>query len=808
MSPRPAVDLPDLEPARWIWYPSERTLPNTFLLFRRELDLSEAPVSARGWISAESRYLLAANGTRVQWGPAPCDPRWPEADPFDLAPLLRPGKNVLAVTVLYFGHGDGTWPVGKPGFLLRLECVFADGRREIVVSDERWQIHLSRAWPPGQYKRWYLRALQEEFDSRLHPHGWTTAVFQPTPDWLAAMPLRGSPNRPALAASGQDYTQNLGEGPADCSLRPRRIPLLREYEAPAPRLSGSFRLAWRRPPREYFEMYPPDAFSVAGGPAAQDDGNGGWSIELDGVHGVVLTFEFAEQGVGWPHFEIDAPAGTTVELLVHEAHAPDGPPLLSGVFHAWSRFICRGGRERFEPFDFESLRWLQLHVHGTAGAVQVATVGLRRRVFPWPHEPVACVREPALQRLIAATLNTLNNCAQETLVDGMARERQQYSGDCGHQIHALHLAFGETRLTSRFLSTFSQGLTKDGYFLDCWPAYDRLARLAQRQLDLTVWGPILDHSVGFVFDCWHTYAHTGDLDAVAEAYPRLLRFCAHLAGRIGSDGLLPVEDLGVPSVWIDHDAYLQQQHKQCAFTLYSAAMLRDALAPLARAFGDGGRAAEAERVADRLIKGAVAAFWSPEDRLFVVNRPWLAEEGGNARLCDRSLATALLHDLIPADGRATAVDALVSLPPHALGDNGLGQPEHDPLRSVAGAPRLRRSVEPLPGRAALHSSPGPPGLPSARAGVPPGGAASAARGPRVPRARHAHAVGPHSVRGGRPPGTTTRRSQPTRGLRRRAAAARRVPVHSRSRERTLPRRPAPLPPARGRISPPPPSLVS
>ena len=41
---------------------------------------------------------------------------------------------------------------------------------EKVVSDAAWQALLCRAWPPGHPKRWYLRALQEEFDARLYPH--------------------------------------------------------------------------------------------------------------------------------------------------------------------------------------------------------------------------------------------------------------------------------------------------------------------------------------------------------------------------------------------------------------------------------------------------------------------------------------------------------------------------------------------------------------------------------------------------------------------------------------------------------------
>ena len=41
-------------------------------------------------------------------------------------------------------------------------------------------------------------------------------------------------------------------------------------------------------------------------------------------------------------------------------------------------------------------------------------------------------------------------------------------------------------------------------------------------------------------------------------------------------------NLGVPSVWIDHHAYLKQRHKQCAFNLYIAAAMEKALAPICR----------------------------------------------------------------------------------------------------------------------------------------------------------------------------------------------------------------------------------
>ena len=289
---------------------------------------------------------------------------------------------------------------------------------------------------------------------------------------------------------------------------------------------------------------------------------------------------------------------------------------------------------------------------------------VRRRVFPWPNEPTVRTSEPALQRLFDASVNTLNNCAQETLVDGMARERQQYSGDGGHQMHAVHLAFGEPRLVARYLTTWSQGMTKDGYFLDCWPAYDRLARLMERQLDLTGWGPILDHGVGFNFDCWNHYLYTGDSGGSARAVSAPAPLRPVPAGpRRARDGLLPVEDLGIPSVWIDHVAYQRQRHKQCAFNLYAAAAMQHALAPICRAFGDAGRRRRPRVRPTSLLDGDGAEVLEPRARLSSSTTCPGWPRRKPSRTCDRSLATAVLFDQCPGGRTPAALRSLADCPP-------------------------------------------------------------------------------------------------------------------------------------------------
>ena len=56
---------------------------------------------------------------------------------------------------------------------------------------------------------------------------------------------------------------------------------------------------------------------------------------MDGEKTAAITFEFEEQSVGWPNFTIEAPEGTVIEMLVHEAHQPGGPVLLNSHFHSW-----------------------------------------------------------------------------------------------------------------------------------------------------------------------------------------------------------------------------------------------------------------------------------------------------------------------------------------------------------------------------------------------------------------------------------------------------------------------------------------
>jgi len=661
----------DLSPAKWIWYPAERTLTNSFFLFRKEFNIPKKIKSATGWILGESRYIFYCNGKRIQFGPAPADPRYTEADPIDLTQALQQGNNVLGAQIMYYGHGDGTLPMGKYGFLFSMKLTYEDDSTTLILSDQSWETFFARSWKPGQYKRWYLRALQEEFDARLFPNGWNLKDFEVTGDWQTPKITGVLADKPALASKANDYLFNAGGSANDMELRKRMLPMPVENEVAPSSLLEVQAIKWNRSPQEYFELMTENAYeNGTDKPVLNVHDNGIYEVQHSNAsEGILLTYEFSEQIVGFPFVQFTVPEGTIVELMTQEGHVAykdGGELLMNNHFNAWSRITCKNGENYFEPFEYESLRFLQLHIHGHKGEkIKIEKVGVRRRLYPWKHKPLIKVDNPKIQQIFDACINTVYNNSIETMVDGMGRERQQYSGDIGHQVHVIHPVFDAPEFFRRYMVTYSQGLTKDGFFLDTWPAYDRMNRLAQRQLDLTPWGPLVDHGIGFNFDCYYHYLYCGKLDDFEEVFPRLVRFFYYLEALASEDGLLPVENLGVPTVWMDTDAYQQQRHKQCAFNLYAIAMLKHAFMPLCKAKNETELIKSAEKLADLLLKNTISKFWDTETKCFISNLPWHKEE--EEKLMDeRSLATACLFDLAP-DNQISAMEEVLNTVPDTLG---------------------------------------------------------------------------------------------------------------------------------------------
>ena len=178
--------------------PVRKDLGNRHVLFRRTFDLAAAR-KVRVFITADDYYKLYVNGRFAGQGPAAGVPEHTYYNEIDITPLVRAGRNVLAVHTYYQGLVNRVWVSGDNRHGLLLDVV-ADGRT-VVKSDETFLTARHGAYSAcgvvgydTQYLERYDAGAPEagferpDFDDSrwaravVHPRGGDYSVFpQPTP---------------------------------------------------------------------------------------------------------------------------------------------------------------------------------------------------------------------------------------------------------------------------------------------------------------------------------------------------------------------------------------------------------------------------------------------------------------------------------------------------------------------------------------------------------------------------------------------------------------------------------------------------
>jgi len=134
------------EKSPWIWtWPdpgsnSTRDMGAACAYFRVDLmlpqptiDLAQPPAVAKAdvFLAADNLYALYVNGKFV--GQSDPDPnKWRQAKRFDVARLLEPGRNVVAI------EAANTAP-GPAGLILQATVQLADGRQVVLTSGDQWK---------------------------------------------------------------------------------------------------------------------------------------------------------------------------------------------------------------------------------------------------------------------------------------------------------------------------------------------------------------------------------------------------------------------------------------------------------------------------------------------------------------------------------------------------------------------------------------------------------------------------------------------------------------------------------------------
>lgn len=163
--------------AHWIGPATSYT--NLWLCYRKSFSLPAQPASAMARIAVDSKYWLWVNGQMaVREGELKREPNPNDTwyDQIDLAPLLQPGSNTIAVLQCYFGKtGFSHLSSGTAGFLFEM-----DAGGTSVASDTTWRMVTNTAFqlativPQPNYR---LSESSLRYDMRLDLGAWTNQDF-------------------------------------------------------------------------------------------------------------------------------------------------------------------------------------------------------------------------------------------------------------------------------------------------------------------------------------------------------------------------------------------------------------------------------------------------------------------------------------------------------------------------------------------------------------------------------------------------------------------------------------------------------
>ena len=626
--------------ASWVTHPAAPLREPVVLHFRRFITLAAIPASYTVRVSADNRFILYVNGKRVGDGPARGDLAHWRYERFDLAPYLRPGRNLVTATVWNWGvFAPIAQMSDRTAFLLESEATGSDA----ISTPQDWQVaiesgHLALDRSSVNLRTYMAAGPGEEIDAAHYDWDWNQPSDRDSRWVPVATPMRDS-NYPGVnlahsaGVTGDNPWWMVPDTLPHMAYTPTEAGHVVEVGPKANRLPGS--------------TFPAGAVSI---PA-----NTHLHILLDRT---TLT-------TAYPELTVSGGKGAQIWITYSEAlydnegHKGDRNALTytdaQGVQHPRralglrDEFLPDGGANRvFEPLWWRTWRYLDLDIHTAAEPLQLDSLTAAFTAYPFQERATFQSPDPELARIWEISWRTAHLDAHETYMDTPYYEQLQYVGDTRIQALISYAVTGDDRLARQALEAFNDSRIPEGITRSRYPS-----SLPQNIPTFSLlW-------IGMLHDYWMYRPDPAPVRGSLMGTRTVLNWFAQFEQPDGLLGELPWWSF-IDWVSSGQIPTYGPHGQSCVTTLQYLGALNNA-ADLESAFGDPAIAARYRTRAAHVHAGIYRMCW-------VASRNMLADSPAKTVFSQQANIMGVLYDAIPKAQQRSVLRKLLAIEPGTTPD--------------------------------------------------------------------------------------------------------------------------------------------
>ncbi len=443
---------PDLKDKRWsaYWLLPDDSRKYGVYHFRKTVDLPSVPKEFIIHVTADNRYELFVNEKRVCLGPARGDLNHWQYETIDIAPFLKPGKNVLASVVWNAGSNKPVAQMSdKTAFILQGNTKV----EEIVNTDQTWKMIENTAYSPYSRPAYFgTPGACEKVDGNLYIWNWQKIDFDDS-KWQKPFTFEGNNGFPKSYILPFNTWQ----------LIPREIPLLIDSVVRIQKIArtefinikSNFQFGKSDlivPPKTKCKILLDQTYLTNAYPEILVSKGKKSSIEL------IYTEALFDEKIA--NYSKDPAEGKTnrnqIDGLVINGNAdifmPDG-----------------GDKRLFRPLWFRCYRYLQIEIETKDEPLIIHDFKGIYTGYPLTQKAKFSSNDDQLTKIWNVGYRTASLCAHETYFDCPYYEQLQYIGDTRIQaLISLYVA-GDDRLVKNAINQFHYSQTYEGLTRSSYP---------------------------------------------------------------------------------------------------------------------------------------------------------------------------------------------------------------------------------------------------------------------------------------------------------------------------------------------------